>query len=318
MKDNNRPTKIKNKRAISVFLFFALLFLIIFFHLSPSIALLFGLSIGLFAVNPFQSQTKKITKYLLQVSVVGLGFGMNFTSVMAAGKDGFVFTLLTISSAIGLGFVLGKLLRVEKIISYLISVGTAICGGSAIAAISQVVQADEKDISVSIGTVFILNAVALFIFPPIGTYFGLTQQQFGIWAAIAIHDTSSVVGAASNYGTEALMIATTVKLARALWIIPFVFLTSFIFKKQSKASTFPWFILFFILASLVNTYVHIPDDIKSSILFLSKTGFSITLFLIGTGISFASLKAVGPRPLLQGIILWIIILSSSLFFVIHY
>ncbi len=317
--ETEQPTKNRTQSKDYVAaLFFVFIGLIIFLKLSPSLSLLMGLSMGIFTGNPFSAKSKTATKYLLQGSVIGLGFGMNFTSVMAAGKDGFVFTMLTISSAIGLGFLLGRLLKVEKIISYLISVGTAICGGSAIAAISQVVDADEKDISISIGTVFILNAIALFIFPPIGHYFGLTQQQFGIWAAIAIHDTSSVVGAATAYGNEALLIATTIKLARALWIIPMALLTSFIFKKQSKASAFPWFILFFVLASLINTYVDIPEMIKTGILMLSKIGFSVTLFLIGTGISLKNIKAVGPRPLLQGVILWAIILTGSLFFVMHY
>lgn len=311
----NNNTLPNNLKAI---LFFVLIGLIIFFKLSPSLSLVLGLAMGIFTGNPFPAKTKVATKYLLQGSVIGLGFGMNFTAVVAAGKDGFVFTLLTITSAIGLGFLLGRIFKVEKVISYLISVGTAICGGSAIAAISQVVEADEKDISISIGTVFILNAVALFIFPPIGHYFGMTQEQFGIWSAIAIHDTSSVVGAASHYGNESLLIATTIKLARALWIIPLAFLTSFIFKKQSKASAFPWFILFFVIASLVNTYVNIPEFVKAGILSLSKIGFSLTLFLIGTGISLKNIKAVGPRPLLQGIALWVIILSGSLFFVLHY
>lgn len=318
MKTENASKSSSIPKKVTATLFFLFLGMIVFLKMSPSLSLLLGLTIGIFTENPFVKKSKVVTKYLLQGAVIGLGFGMNFTSVMAAGKDGFVFTLLTISTAIGLGFVLGKILKVERIISYLISVGTAICGGSAIAAISQVVDADEKDISISIGTVFILNAVALFIFPPIGHYFELTQQQFGIWAAIAIHDTSSVVGAASNYGNEALLIATTIKLARALWIIPMALLTSFIFKKQSSASAFPWFILFFIFASLVNTYIDIPEFIKSGILILSKIGFSVTLFLIGTGISLKNIKAVGPRPLLQGVILWIIILSSSLFFVMHY
>ena len=317
--ETEQPTKNRTRSKDYVAaLFFVFIGLIVFLKLSPSLSLLMGLSMGIFTGNPFSAKSKTATKYLLQGSVIGLGFGMNFTSVMAAGKDGFVFTMLTISSAIGLGFLLGRLLKVEKIISYLISVGTAICGGSAIAAISQVVDADEKDISISIGTVFILNAIALFIFPPIGHYFGLTQQQFGIWAAIAIHDTSSVVGAATAYGNEALLIATTIKLARALWIIPMALLTSFIFKKQSKASAFPWFILFFVLASLINTYVDIPEMIKTGILMLSKIGFSVTLFLIGTGISLKNIKAVGPRPLLQGVILWVIILTGSLFFVMHY
>ncbi len=317
--ETEQPTKSRTlpKGYVSA-LFFVFIGLIIFFKVSPSISLLMGLAMGIFTGNPFPAKSKTATKYLLQGSVIGLGFGMNFTSVVAAGKDGFVFTMLTISAAIGLGFLLGKLFKVEKIISYLISVGTAICGGSAIAAISQVVEADEKDISISIGTVFILNAVALFIFPPIGEYFGLTQEQFGIWAAIAIHDTSSVVGAAAQYGNESLLIATTIKLARALWIIPMALLTSYIFKKQSNASSFPWFILFFVFASLVNTYVNIPEIIKTGILTLSKIGFSATLFLIGTGISLKNIKAVGPRPLLQGIILWVVILSGSLFFVLHY
>lgn len=317
--ETEQPTKSRTlPKGFVTALFFVFIGLIIFLKLSPSIALLMGLSMGIFTGNPFPAKSKTATKYLLQGSVIGLGFGMNFTAVVAAGKDGFVFTMLTISAAIGLGFLLGKLLKVEKIISYLISVGTAICGGSAIAAISQVVEADEKDISISIGTVFILNAVALFIFPPIGHYFGMTQEQFGIWAAIAIHDTSSVVGAATQYGNESLLIATTIKLARALWIIPMALLTSLVFKKQSKASAFPWFILFFVFASLVNTYVDIPEMLKAGILTLSKIGFSATLFLIGTGISLKNIKAVGPRPLLQGIILWVVILSGSLFFVLHY
>ncbi|HNP97454.1 MAG TPA: putative sulfate exporter family transporter [Bacteroidia bacterium] len=291
---------------------------ILVFFLPASFALLLGLTLGILFGNPFPKQSKVVTKYLLQGAIVGLGFGMNFTKVVEAGKDGFVFTVLTISAAIGVGFILGRILKVERIISYLISVGTAICGGSAIAAVSQVVHADENDISVSIGTVFILNAIALFIFPPIGTYFGLTQQQFGVWAAIAIHDTSSVVGAASHYGNEALMIATTVKLARALWIIPVALLTSLVFKKQSSAAALPWFILFFVIASLINTYTHIPSSISDLIVKASKIAFSVTLFLIGTGISMKTIKKVGIRPLLQGVILWMFILISSLFFILHY
>lgn len=291
---------------------------IIALNLSPTLALSLGLLVGIVFGNPFPAQTKTTVKYLLQASIVGLGFGMNFTKVVAAGKDGFIFTLLSISLSMGLGYILGRLFKVDKVISYLISVGTAICGGSAIAAVSQVLDADEKDISVSIGTVFILNAIALFIFPIIGHAVGLTQQQFGIWAAIAIHDTSSVVGAASHYGNEALMIATTIKLARALWIIPVALLTSFVFKKQSNASSFPWFIVFFIIASLANTYFTIPIEASSFILTAAKIGFSLTLFLIGAGISISKIKAVGARPLLQGVVLWIIILVSSLVLVAHY
>lgn len=296
----------------------ALLLSIIIFQLPPTAALIMGLLGVLIFGNPYPQLTKTVTKYLLQFSIIGLGFGMNFTKVMEAGKDGFVFTLLTIGTAIGLGFIIGKLLKVDRLISYLISVGTAICGGSAIAAISQVVEADENDVSVSIGTVFILNAVALFIFPAIGHHFNLSQEQFGIWAAIAIHDTSSVVGAAAHYGNEALMTATTIKLARALWIIPLAIITSVIFKKQSRVSAFPWFIIFFVVASIINTYLHLPDEFGSRVLTFSKIGFSLTLFLIGMGITPAKLKAVGFRPLLQGVILWVIILVSSLMLVISH
>jgi uncharacterized integral membrane protein (TIGR00698 family) len=289
---------------------------IIVFQLPPTVSLLTGLLGVILFGNPFPKLLKTITKYLLQISIIGLGFGMNFTKVMEAGRDGFVFTILTIGVAIGMGFILGKLLKVERLISYLISVGTAICGGSAIAAISQVVEADENDVSVSIGTVFILNAVALFIFPVIGDAFHLTQEQFGTWAAIAIHDTSSVVGAASHYGNEALMIATTIKLARALWIIPLAIITSIIFRKQSRASAFPWFIIFFVVASVINTYLALPPAFSNQIVFVSKIGFSLTLFLIGMGITPSRLKSVGFRPLLQGIFLWVIILVCSLMIVI--
>lgn len=299
-------------------LFFAFVIVIVVLNLSPATSLIIGLLIGIVFTNPFPKQSRVVTKYLLQVSIVGLGFGMNFQQVMEAGKDGFVFTLVTIALAMGLGFLLGRWLKVDVIIAYLISCGTAVCGGSAIAAVSQVLNAENKDISVSIGTVFILNAVALFIFPVIGHYFHLNQQQFGIWAAIAIHDTSSVVGASAKYGNEALAIATTVKLARALWIIPLVVLTSLLFKHKGSAWALPWFILFFVAASIVNTYITIPIRVSSEIFKLSKMGFSITLFLIGCGISLTSLKQVGVRPLLQGILLWVIILSTSLFFIIHY
>ncbi len=310
--------QISSKVLISKVLFFVFLACILFFSLSPSIALALGLFIGLLFTNPFSKPSKFITKYLLQLSVVGLGFGMHFDQVMAAGKDGFVFTILTISAAMGLGFLLGRLLKVDRIISYLISCGTAICGGSAIAAISQVMDADEKDISVSIGTIFILNAIALFIFPPLGHFFHLSQQQFGIWAAIAIHDTSSVVGAATHYGDEALQVATTVKLARTLWIIPLILLTSIVFKKQSSASVFPYFILFFIIASVINSYTTaIPAALTQQILKFSKIGFSVTLYLIGMGISVKAIKEVGARPLLQGVLLWIFIIITSLFFIIH-
>lgn len=310
--------QLKGNQTFSKAYFWVAVICIALFQLPTTYGLLLGLLCGVVFGNPYPGPTKIYTKYLLQYSIIGLGFGMNIAKVVEAGKDGFTFTMLSLSAAMGLGFLLGKILKVDRVISYLISVGTAICGGSAIAAVSQVMEADEKEISVSIGTVFILNAIALIIFPPIGHWAGLTQHQFGIWAAIAIHDTSSVVGASAMYGNEALMIATTIKLARALWIIPVALLTSFIFKKGSNASSFPWFILFFVVASVISTYTHLPPQLLSLILILSKTGFAITLSLIGSGISLEKLKAVGARPLLQGVLLWIVILLSSLFLVMNY
>jgi len=280
--------------------------------LTPATSLILGFVGVLILGNAWPKLTKTVTKYLLQISIIGLGFGMNFTQVMEAGRDGFVFTLITIGAAIGLGFMIGRLLNVDRLISYLISVGTAICGGSAIAAVSRVVEADDNDVSISIGTVFILNGIALLIFPYIGEYYQLTQEQFGIWSAIAIHDTSSVVGAASEYGKESLMIATTIKLARALWIIPLAIITSVIFRKQSPASAFPWFILLFVLASIVHTYFGISERVADDIVVVSKIGFSLTLFLIGMGITPARLRSVGFRPLLQGVILWVLILVGTL------
>jgi uncharacterized integral membrane protein (TIGR00698 family) len=309
---------ISNNQPIAKVLFFLLPLMVILFSWSASAALLLGLFIGLIFTNPYPKKTRVFTKYLLQVSIIGLGFGMNFTKVMEAGRDGFVFTLITISFAMGIGYLLGIFFKVERVISHLISCGTAICGGSAIAAVSQALRADDNDISVSIGTVFILNAVALFIFPPIGNYFHLSQQQFGIWSAIAIHDTSSVVGAASKYGNDALMIATTVKLARALWIIPLVILTSFIFKNKNSPWSFPWFIILFVAASLMNSYLSFPAEWSADIVNVAKVGFSITLYLIGTNISIAALKKVGARPLLQGLTLWMFILGVSLFFICKY
>ena len=302
------------RSAVARVLFMLALLAIAIFQLTPSVSLAIGLALGFTLGNPFQKTSRKATKYLLQWSIIGLGFGMNFQKVLEAGRDGFVFTLLTIAAAMGLGYLLGRLFKVERTISYLLSVGTAICGGSAIAAISQVLQSDENDISVSIGIIFILNAIALFVFPWMGDLLQLSQQQFGIWAAIAIHDTSSVVGAASQYGDEALQIATTVKLARALWIVPLVLLTSLAFKKQGSPWAFPYFILFFLLASVADSYLKLPLGFVIAVVAAAKTGFSITLFLIGASISLAAIRKVGLRPMLQGVLLWVCILFSSLFF----
>lgn len=279
---------------------------------SPPLALFAGLIFAFAFGNPFPAQSAKYSRLLLQYSVIGLGFGMNLYESLQAGKEGIIFTIISVFGVLALGVYLSRKMKVESKIGYLISAGTAICGGSAIAAVAPIVKAESKDISISIGTVFILNAIALFIFPHIGHLFGLSQQDFGLWAAIAIHDTSSVVGAGSVYGPEALQVATTVKLTRALWIIPLALLTSFLFKSKTEKMYKPWFILFFILAMLANTFLNIPSDVSHWILYAARKGLTLTLFLIGAGLSPAALKAVGSRPLLLGIVLWICISVFSL------
>lgn len=279
---------------------------------SPAIALFLGIVFALFIPHPFPYFAKKTSKLLLQYSVVGLGFGMNLHQSLKAGSEGLVFTIASVILVMFIGYWLGRRLRIDPKTAYLISSGTAICGGSAIAAVAPVLRADDQQISLSMGTVFVLNAVALFIFPPIGHWLDLTQEQFGMWAAIAIHDTSSVVGAGAAYGEEALEIATLVKLTRALWIIPLAFLTMLFFHEKTAKISIPWFILFFVLAMLANTYLNIPEEISKGLVWLSKRGLTLTLFLIGSGLSRAVLKAVGLRPMVQGIALWIVIATMSL------
>ncbi len=279
---------------------------------SPPLALALGLVLALTVGHPYAKYNSKATKLLLQICVVGLGFGMDLGSVITAGKTGFLFTVVTIFGTLLLGYIVGKWLGLTKKLSHLISSGTAICGGSAIAAVGPVVGADSNEMSVSLGTVFILNSIALLLFPVIGHLLHMSEQQFGIWAAIAIHDTSSVVGAAAKYGATALEIATTVKLARALWIIPVALGTAFLFKTQSKKITIPYFIFLFVIASVIRTYVPSVADISSAIVTIAKIGLTITLFLIGAGLSKATLKSVGFKPLLFGVILWIVISVVSL------
>ena len=259
----------------------------------------------------------KIIKIVLQVSIVGLGFGINLKQALQAGSEGFLFTVFSITLIVVLGIALGYIFRIDKIITQLISFGTAICGGSAIAAIAPILKADGKQTSVSLGIIFLLNALALFIFPEIGQYFHLSQNQFGIWSAIAIHDTSSVVGAASKYGHEALQTATTVKLARALWIIPISFVLSFLNKSGGKIKI-PYFIGFFVLAILVNSYFPAIKEVTDYVVDFSKSSLKVALFLIGTGLSFQNLKNIGIKPLLLGIILWVVISVISLFAVLEF
>lgn len=289
---------------------------------SPPIALALGLFLAIAIGNPYPRSTAKFTRYLLQFSVVLLGFGMNLTSVIKAGKDGIIFTVATIFGTLFLGFLVGKLLNVPSKTSTLISSGTAICGGSAIAAVAPAIDAEAEEISVSLATVFILNSIALIAFPYIGHKLNLTESQFGIWAAIAIHDTSSVVGASAKYGAEALQIATTVKLARALWIAPIAFGFALIYgrkQREKKAKlSIPWFILLFLLATVARTYApnFFQPSIFDAFVNLAKAGLTVTLFLIGASLSRETLRKVGLKPFLQGILLWIAISVVSLWVIL--
>ena len=280
--------------------------------ISPPLALALGLAAGLSGLNPFPRQAARASKILLQASVVGLGFGMNLAAVWRAGRSGFWFTVATIAGTLALGWTLGKLMSINSRTSHLISSGTAICGGSAIAAIAPIMDARDEEISVSLGTVFILNAAALFLFPVIGLHLGLSQSEFGVWSAIAIHDTSSVVGAAAKYGAEALQIATTVKLTRALWIIPVALGTALAFGRKKAKMNIPWFIFLFFLAAAVRTWISGGEPVFEAIVYASKRGLTLTLFLIGAGLSVAKLRAVGPRPLILGVALWAVISVVSL------
>jgi uncharacterized integral membrane protein (TIGR00698 family) len=279
--------------------------------ISPAVALVLGLAYGLSVEHPFQGESRRLTRFLLQASVVLLGFEMNLQEVVHAGRSGFLYTAITISFALALGMLLARVFGVERTQGFLISAGTAICGGSAIAAVAPVVNANDEEMAVSLGTVFVLNSVALLIFPFIGTRLHLTQTQFGLWAALAIHDTSSVVGAAAKYGALALVIATTVKLARALWIVPLVIVTAAVKKSKVKIQ-WPWFILYFVLAAVMNTYVHPLRHLYPALARLGKDGLDVTLFLIGTGLSRQTLRTVGFRPMVQGVALWAVMAVGTL------
>ncbi|RBL92306.1 YeiH family protein [Chitinophaga flava] len=283
----------------------------------PPVALLLGLAIAQTIGNPFAGITPKITHWLLQLSVIGLGFGMNAHMALKAGKEGFLFTIASITGTLLFGALLGKLLKIEPKTSHLISCGTAICGGSAIAAISPVIKAGEKQISVALGIVFLLNSLALFVFPAVGHWLHLTQQQFGLWSAVAIHDTSSVVGAANKYGDLALQVATTVKLSRALWIMPVAFITMLLFRNGNGKIKIPWFIGLFLLAMLLNTWVPEVSTVAPYLVHSAKTALSLTLFLIGTGLTRQAFSGIGWQPLLQGILLWVLISTGALLAVFY-
>ena len=284
---------------------------------TPPVALFLGLAFALLCGQAYPAFNKKVSKKLLQYSVIGLGFGMNLHASLASGKEGMMFTIVSVVGTMVMGMFIGrKLLKMNRDTSYLISSGTAICGGSAIAAVGPVIKAKDSDMSVALATIFVLNAIALFVFPVLGQWLGLTQQEFGTWAAIAIHDTSSVVGAGAAYGEEALQVATTIKLTRALWIIPLALVTSFIFKSEGKKVSIPWFILWFIVAILINTYLlDAVPQVGKAISGLARKGLIITMFFIGASLSTNVLKAVGVKPLVQGVLLWLVISIGSLAYI---
>ncbi len=284
---------------------------------SPAIAMLIGLVTAQVIGNPFMEYNNKVINWLLKISVVGLGFGMNAFSALEAGKNGFFFTVASIALTLSFGFIIGKWFKIDKKISQLISSGTAICGGSAIASVAPIIKADAKQISVSIGIVFLLNSFALFVFPAIGHFFELSQYQFGVWSAVAIHDTSSVVGAADIYGQEALEVATTIKLARALWILPVSIIFAVFFKDTSSKVKIPYFIGLFILAIIANTYVPQIELASPYIVAAAKKGLTLSLFLVGTSLTDKTLTSIGFKPLIQGIVLWLFISIGSLIVIIN-
>ena len=292
-------------------LFFAGIIIAASGFVSPPLALAAGLVYGLTLTHPYHLDAKKLSKFLLQASVVCLGFGMDLREVMRVGRSGFLYTAASITLAMALGWLLGRLLKVEKTSSFLISAGTAICGGSAIAAVGPITNATEEEMAVSLGTVFVLNSVALLLFPILGAALHMDQTQFGLWSALAIHDTSSVVGATAKYGVLALAVGTTVKLARALWIVPVSVFTAIANKSKANIQ-WPWFIALFCLAALANTYLPVFHAVYPALNKLGRAGLTVTLFLIGTGLSKETLRKVGMRPLAQGVLLWAIVAIGSL------
>ena len=298
--------------------FIALVFIcaLPYFGISAAIGLALGIAFALILGNPFEAQSRKLSKYLLQASVVGLGFRLNISKVLEIGTPGLILAIISVVFTMCIGLLLGRLLKTSKELSYLISAGTAICGGSAIAALAPVIkEVKQEHISISIGIVFILNAIALFIFPSLGHYLGFSEEAFGFFSAIAIHDTSSVVGAASIFGDGALDVAVTVKLARTLLIIPMIFITLYIFSREEEAATskvkIPWFIAGFILAVLFNTYAPGMESISANLVFISKRVLVAVLFLIGSQISLPVLKSIGAKPFAQGVLLWLIVTVAS-------
>lgn len=305
------------KSRYSKLIFFALILLALSGAFTSPLALIAGFLFNLFFKTPYRQQQHLAINYLLKFAVIGLGFGMFISETIATGSKGFSLTLSTIVLTVFLGFILTKYLKIDLRLGHLITSGTAICGGSAIAAISPAIKANAKTISVSLAIVFMLNAMALFIFPVLGYAFHLSQEQFGIWCAVAIHDTSSVVGAALQYGEEALKIATTVKLTRTLWIIPMAVFSMFYFKTKNERVRIPYFIIFFVLAILAHSYHLLPESWAEGLVLLSKRLLLVSLLLIGINISLKDFKTIGLKPVALALVLWIFIATFSLLFILY-
>ncbi|WP_370097222.1 YeiH family protein [Xanthomarina gelatinilytica] len=306
------------KNTSSKVIFIIILLLCLLGVLNSPLALLTGFIFTILFGNPFLRQSQKGIQYLLKIAVVGLGFGMSLIETLETSLEGLSLTTLSIFLTVALGLLVGKYMQLDKKLSHLITSGTTICGGSAIAAVSPIIKAEPKTISIALGIVFFLNSVALFIFPGLGHYFNLSQSDFGLWCAVAIHDTSSVVGAALQYGEEALLIATTVKLSRTLWIIPLSIFSMFLFKNKTDKIKIPWFILGFIVAILINSYDLIPNNWSTNIVFVSKRLLILTLFLVGTTLSIKQLKETGLKPFLFAVVLWVFISSLSLLYILKF
>jgi uncharacterized integral membrane protein (TIGR00698 family) len=292
-------------------LFFGVVALAMAGLIGPPMALACGIGLGLARMNPFEKQSAKWAKLLLQASVVALGFGMNFGEVLRVGRSGFLYTAVSIAAVMAAGIFLGRWMKVPGKAGFLITAGTAICGGSAIAAIAPITKPSEEELAMSLGTVFTLNSVALFLFPAVGLALHLTQSQFGLWAALAIHDTSSVVGATAKFGAQALAIGTIVKLTRALWIIPVALAAAFANRSSARAQV-PWFIVLFCAAAAANTEFTGAAVLFAGLSKLGHNGLAVTLFLIGTGISVRTVRQAGVRVMAQGVALWALIGAGSL------
>ncbi|MGE0156465.1 MAG: YeiH family protein [Geobacter sp.] len=277
---------------------------------SAPMALTAGLVFGLVIGNPWKTTTSTWSRRLLQASVVGLGFGINLPVILKISKDAFFYTVISISFTMLAGWLSGRLFKTPQRTSMLISFGTAICGGSAIAAMAPVIKAESEETGVALATVFTLNSIALILFPPLGNLLGMGQQQFGLWSALAIHDTSSVVGAAAAYGGLALAVGTTVKLTRALWIMPSVLLAAW-FAKSERKVPFPLFIIGFLFAAAIKTVLPQLDLIWHPLNCIARQSLVVTLFLIGSGLSREVLARTGIKPLAHGIVLWIIVSVAS-------